>query len=359
MPIYQVGGTQPVRLVTRGDPPSLIINRDLSNSIIIGNGPEIFGDNTNEVDMIDALGSMAVTGDEDIWASTLTSAPVAVSVKSNATNWSASPAQIAAQIAVSGVFSLTKSTPLAPAIPGSMLALATYTSPAMPITQTAYEIAFAFQVPSNAVGPFAAVEMVWSDSNAGGQVCGHERWNVALGSAPSSMRYIGAGPTKGDTLTVIITSFCQSILTIPYFTIVQNSRVWQRDDWRVDVMDSVPTFTSATYDIPSLTLCSTAPTIGAGSSVNRILPLFSGQVQYSFVPGIGSGTGLRFVINNEADQTGLTAKTVWQNNDGTSAVFGQFFMPRSTCSVSIFNDGTASASPSLNLTIADTQSGYN
>lgn len=222
----------------------------------------------------------------------------------------------------------------------------------MQVNQTGYEIAFSLGTGSGTSVPFCQFEMLWTDS-ATGNVVSIEHWNVAAGTNPGSISYFGTGPTKGDTLTVTLSWFAAggAILTVKNLSIAQTARTFLRDDWRSNLgqgAGSVPGFTNGTYDLPANVVLSTAPTIGATSNTTRILPLYSGLVQAAWVPGPGS-TGCHFVVQQEADQSGLTAQTIWQNQNTNNPSNPVFTLPRSVCSITFFNANGSSNQVSLVL----------
>src|SRR6516162_7844498 len=92
----------PIRVVSEGDGVALIVNRDLTNPVIYGPDTSIANQNLNEYSIIDPLGSITVTGDQDVWVMAQTGQPT-IDVVPGSGFWSPSPAQIAAQIAALGL----------------------------------------------------------------------------------------------------------------------------------------------------------------------------------------------------------------------------------------------------------------
>ena len=92
-------GLQPNRVIMAGDGPGVLVNRDLINTVILGLSNTITGDNPNSVSVLDPLVGIPFSGDTDIWAATITNAPVTVDYILGALAWNPSPGQQAAQLA--------------------------------------------------------------------------------------------------------------------------------------------------------------------------------------------------------------------------------------------------------------------
>jgi hypothetical protein len=103
MTLYQLFDTNdPLQVVSAGDGPQLIVNRDEQFQLLISDNasiePDWFPARAGNFSVIDPLGSAAVTGDSDIFV-VPTGSPVLIDVIPTGTYWAASPVQIAAQIA--------------------------------------------------------------------------------------------------------------------------------------------------------------------------------------------------------------------------------------------------------------------
>jgi hypothetical protein len=360
MAILQLGN-QPV-VVGGGDgQPFVLYNRDLVNSILIGFGPEIGGGagaNPNQYNILDPLGNIAFDGTDVVWGSTLVANATAnIDCIESATNVGTSPVLAAEQISLAGIFQVVKESVVTMQASQPIAASTTITLGPWSVTQSGYEIAFEFQAGStSAAMPFVSVDMQWSSSVTGQRVA-RERWFPSQGSGSEQFFY-GTGPTKGDTLQIQITNQSTTGLTMGFFNLTQSSRTYARDDWRQDTQATVPGFTSGTYEQAGGILMSTAPTVGATSSTKRIMPLYSGLIGISFVPPSGiASPGARFVVNNEGaanTSSALAALTVAQTNDSVNSQIDQIYLPRAICSVTIFNDSSASGTFSWTAYIAET-----
>ncbi len=98
MTIYNVPATtSAVRIVTAGDGPCLIINRDHSTAILIGNDPGVGTVASVAVTTVDPLGTIAVNGNIDVYAVAVTGT-VVINVQADASQWSPSSNEITATL---------------------------------------------------------------------------------------------------------------------------------------------------------------------------------------------------------------------------------------------------------------------
>jgi hypothetical protein len=351
MPLFQVTPTQPVRIVEAGSNSTLIVNRDLTNSVIYGDGPEIFGNNTNVIDVIDPLGSIVVTGVEDVWAiGEPGNPPVAVSSKANATQWTASPAQIAASISLSGVSAITNPISIVNNVAntigtgGAGVSLGPFT-----LTQVGYSLYIDCATANNAAASWLVLKMQWFDPVSGQQVAEEDWW---LGAAPpiGLNVYSLTGPVKGGQLVITIVGNGNPASATTHLSLSSTGVSYQRDNIENLNFNGVATFTQASYDVNADMLLSTAPVIGAGSSATRLMPIYSGLCSINIAPPAGSGT---ITIKNSGDQSGLTATTIYQKlwsgiaaNDGINNIVA---LPRAHCSITISNAGASSGTFSCTI----------
>lgn len=378
MPIINVTANAPVKLCEADGNDVLIVNRDIVNELLIGPGPEIFGNNPNSIDIIDPLGSQVFNGKEEVWGILPPGVNgfIQVGIKPNSSYWAPSPAQVAAQINALGLMkdstgqainNTTGNLPVSMSTTGipllnfrnsftipaqNVASLATITLGPFGFNQPGYDIAFLAVSANNAANfPFFAWEMIWTDSSTG-VVVAQEFWSLGLGNVGSPILYLGNGPCEADQLTITIFNPSNFNAQFSSITLSQASRVFgQRHHWTSgqNLNFGVPGFTAANYNPTGNIIVSTAPSIGAGSSANRILPLYVGLCTYAFV-GVAGTSGQRFVINDEGNnavQTSWPAKTIYQIGDTTGVSVGNLALPRSMCSVTIFNDDTVTRKPSL------------
>lgn len=93
--------TEPQQVVYAGRGPVLLVNRDVSAQVILSDieGGDPGGQSVN---ILDPLGSLALDGETDQWAQTITGSAI-VEVCPGGRGWSPSPAQIAAQMLAAGL----------------------------------------------------------------------------------------------------------------------------------------------------------------------------------------------------------------------------------------------------------------
>lgn len=335
------------QLVYAGYGRTLLYNRDPAVTVYLG--PEGASVTDKRIHILDPLGTLVVSGKIDLWG--LTSAGTAVvQVTPGAEQPTASPAQIAAQIALSGVSLLSRPTVVAKVAATGVAASGTVTLiNAAPITQTGYEIAVTAQIPAAATVPAGDYVLTWTDS-VSGQVVSTEKWRLAASSA-AAQQYCGTGPTKGDTLTLAVTNLDPAQILTAAVTLTQNSRTYIRDDWRQLTFSAVPTFTNASYDPARNILVSTTPAVGAGAGATRIMALYAGKVTFCFIAG---GIGSFCEINTIT--TSLPGSAVYVTP--LTTVAGQIVdftadLPRENCVAVLFNAGGAPNTLQLFGTISE------
>lgn len=94
MTVFNVSTTtRAVRVVAAGDGPCLIINRDHTNAVLIGNDPDVGTAANIAITIVDPLGTIAVNGNIDVYAVALTGT-AQINVQADASSWSPSLAEI-------------------------------------------------------------------------------------------------------------------------------------------------------------------------------------------------------------------------------------------------------------------------
>lgn len=201
--------------------------------------------------------------------------------------------------------------------------------------------------------PFMTVQMTWSDS-ASGRTVAIEQWDLAGVSGAAFQQYVGTGPTKGDTLNILVTNTdtVNSMTYVMAFT--QNSRVYSRDDWRQITSHTPPGFTNAAFSAPALMLASTAASIAAGGTNIRLMSLYAGEAMLSVSNG---AQGLTITITEVADPTvglGSQGGLVYSNTVVANGnLNAQIQLPRSICAIALGNQSATTAmSPIVSVTAA-------
>lgn len=309
---------RPVRVVTAGDNPALIVNRDITNTVAYGD-QSIASGNVNTYGLIDPLGSISVDGTVDIWVIPLTGTAT-VDVVVGASNWSPSPAQIAAQLSTSGLaLNSTLSgvnttlgspaqqiTPVVLASLGSIGGAAAATIvPGTPFTALSlqdvsayqsYDInLFAFSQSPGTVNANIVAQVVfqWFDDLTSGIPVFEEDWWVWCGRAAPVAGFntlSGCGPMHGRYLTVQVftTITAATNMTLQYINIMGSGRPVPSSDWRQSGVAVNPQSNGITAQLGGGTgfdnrLGSVSNlTLGASALVFIPLGLYSGPVYYRF-----------------------------------------------------------------------------
>jgi len=358
MPVSPVG-YQPVRVITAGDGPGVLVNRDITQQAIIGPNVSIFGSNPSSASILDPLVGIPFEGDTDIYAATLVQgAAINVDYILDAKNWTPSPDMAAQQIAALGLaLETTQKSQMAPGLTiaqdifgngvplytkGQTLASnnvgvsvpssTTITLYAGSVSQIGYEISINVQAPGATGQPVLRLLATWIES-ATGQTVAQEEWTVFSATAPNFQTYYGTGATKGDTLNLTILNEDTVQSQVVKFNLTQNSCVYTRDDWRQQTKNSVPGFTLATFDNPGNVFCASAPNVAAGSTVTRLLPLYAGRVTFTAVIPAANGT-----VNITDPDSTLGTSNVYNGPAAGGAGAVQNFqadLPRSNCLLSL------------------------
>lgn len=384
---------RPVRVVMAGDGPSLIVNRDLVNSVAYGD-QGISSANINVYSLLDPLGSINVDGTSDVWVIPLTGTAT-VDVTAGSTNWSPSPAQIAAQLSTSGLalnstlagVNTTLGSPAQQISPvvltaqGSIGGAAAATIvPGTPFTAMSlvdvslyqsYDInLFAFSQSPGTVNAniVAQVVLQWFDTNTGVNDIPvfEEDWWLWCGRAAPVAGFntlSGCGPMHGRYMTVqVFTTITAAVnMTLQYINIFGSTRLVPSSDWRQNGAQVNPQSNGITAQLGGGSgfdnrLGSVSNlTLGASALVFIPLGLYAGPVYFryqcntaaplhnvTFVDmggqvsgGLGAGTATPGVLVNIAADT--------NEHEGT------FLAPRAP--VAFIIQGAAAGTSSISLDV--------
>jgi len=389
-----------------GDGRAFIANRDETNTVITGQTNGISSAD-NAHDILDPLGGFVADGSVNVYARALSGKNVIIDAIPGAMFWAPSPVQAAVQIAElglateanqttqigvagntntilgspaqDGTVSLVNTTLGAPAQDGSVIALpggifATgvplYSKPSVfasrsnlsvpaastrtigpgTVGQIGYEVGFT--VSGSASGhPFVTVTMTWVDSVTGLLVA-EEIWVLPAGSV-NGLTYYGTGPTKGDTLTVSIANNDPTTALTVSCVIATNSRLYTRDDWRQQNIDTVIGFTNPNADQLMNLLAFTQPTIAAGNNITRLLPLYAGRVfitaQSNNAPGV-------VTISALDPNFPTVTPPIYENTIGNglgNGINAGIDLPRCPCTIFLSNTGTGSSIFQATVTIEE------
>jgi hypothetical protein len=343
-----------------------IYNADINNVVTVSRNNSVSLNASNGAP-IQPLTSAVLDGSKALYAAAPAGTVPIVVIPQGGT-LSPSPAQIAAQIAISGVSLLAKSSPLGSVGAATALAgggTATLLSN-VPVTQISYEFSISTRQ-SSAVATFPLIEviMTWSDSATSQTTAIDHFYTSAFQSGGPFLVTVGTGPAKGDTLTVTMVNINATPITYT-FSAAQNSRVYARDDWRwlgwlgLAGAGQFSAVTTPTYSETEQGILIAHTIAGqlAGTTVNVLIGLYCGNVWL------------------HADETGvgpsnMTYEVITQTNFGTQPVYSSqvgggpngtspngpinqlISLPRSPCFISVTNGGAVASSTSTKIVIAE------
>jgi hypothetical protein len=322
----------------------MLVNPDIVNPIFIGNDPG------SQIISVPPLGSVTLgTTNHDTWISTNGgNYSVAAYLLPNGSNWTPSPAQVAAQINALGLATsanqntqtANQATQIAAtnATPNTTAALIATGNPAgipggapmmrytnnigfgaaqtlaggatvtlvsnVLVNQPGYEMSFSSNIPSGAgTNPFASIVLTWVDI-ASGQTIRTAPYIVNLGNGPTQAipNYIN-GPCYGNRVSVQLTNL-EPAQTMTYtWTLNQTSHVHLTDNI---IQPIYPTTAPITFSWPGGTpglgvLCMSKPSIGPSTFLSRLLAPYSGKAQMT----IDNGGGLNACWAGVVDPTGV------------------------------------------------------
>jgi len=226
-------------------------------------------------------------------------------------------------------------------------------SGAFSLNQIGYEVSV--QVEANAASAFPLGRMVltWTDSVSGNTVA-QDTWVLAGGSGVTQT-YLGTGPTKGDTVTVEFFNDDPTNAMLIAMSMVQNSRVYVRDDWRNLTTVTVPGAIKTNYSLGAGILGNPITTTNAGLTAARYLGLYAGLVAITF-----SGTqAYQLQIQHSNGELSLLVPTiVFEINvpaAGGGLVQATASLPRGFCQIVWTNNGAAVGSFTGTVTVAEQQ----
>jgi hypothetical protein len=213
------------------------------------------------------------------------------------------------------------------------------------VSKIGYEIFLRFYAPGTNQS-IITVQMQWSDS-VSGQVVTTEEWDFYAGSGLITNAHIirGAGPTKGDRLTVQVNQNASTVTASFTIIIAQNSRIYARDDWRTQSIGPVTGITGTNgFDAQNNIVASMdSLAVAAGGNVIALLPLFCGRVVISCTT-TSAGADYTFFIRCDTGSFGSLAddQVVRGKTDanGNLVIVGAA-LPRAQCTVQQVNNNAA------------------
>src|SRR6266496_3970870 len=404
---------RPVQLVAKGDGPTLLINRDIVNSVLYG-PREITAQNYNAYSVIDALGSITVDGDSDIYAIPLAGSPT-VDVVQGAANWTPSPALVAAQINTLGLakdatlattnantsttasntattasnVNTVNSTLGTPAQrldvqgltvggnPGGVpllrdtINLANSTALALPanaattllsntvIATPSFEGVFSFWMPATTgTIPFAVITMTWQDSFTGLQV-GRKAYVVPFGNgSTNAVTVYISGPVRGNQLTLTVSNRdpAQAGSMTYAFNLTSHLYLFDKLLQPLYPATSPNGFAQGGGNPSKGLLFASSPAVGAGAgtTVTRMTAASNAKCKFSLDLG-GAPNGLNITISTPSSTPlydEVAAGEVLYRINGTAGAGTtiELQMPNGPLNINMINQGAAGVNPNVTLT---------
>lgn len=219
--------------------------------------------------------------------------------------------------------------------------------------RTAYEIGVSIG-PCNVAEtePYYILNLTWTDSTSG-LVTSSQNWY--LGGPPNGSaanQYIGVGPARGDTLTVTAKWNGTNTSGTIRIIVTNTSRIYVRDDFRsVGTFNGLAGVTSATFDLDGGVVLATNPSIAAGATITRSMPLYCGTIRISAIAQSSTGS-LSILTLGQSDAKSLALSNIlFQSIASAGNLNIQWSLPRGICLLQITNTGAASQGISAVITV--------
>jgi hypothetical protein len=350
MPVVRVG-QQPQLVYNKAWGPGCITNTDETNPVYVSINPVPDGSS----DQIPPLGALAVDGSQSYYASTFASYYVALQSMPGTTSWAPSPAQIAAQILLSGISLVNNADNVVEQL-GSGGSGVSYlngnsnTYGPFPITGLSWELAilsYTAATGANA-GPFVVNIQFWDPT--GMLLVGHRTMTFWPGETSGQNTIIASGPTRGAIAYIVVNSYGGVPSDPQYISLIfsQSSRTLKADSVQASVFTNCASgVTLPGCNPPAGIIASAGPALAAGNSAERQLPLWLGQVNIGVQTTSGtSDASLNITVN--ADESGIPQDNYWNGKtDANGNLAALIALPSSQCTFTLTNHNAGSQTLSL------------
>jgi hypothetical protein len=312
------GSNQPARVITAGDGPGVLVNRDITNQCYIA-PIQAFDPGDVTASILDPLVGIPFDGDSDEYATVAAGISITVDYIQNGENWTPSPEQAAQQIASLGLATHAEqvvqetsiptniSTTGVPLLAAPLVQSASGTPVNIPAVASNQVITFtpggtvipvggnisyeaSLRANSNAAStvPFLIWTFAWYADAAATILLYQEKWIVANNSVSGGTSVNATGPCRGAFLKVTVTNLdATNAQTLNGMHIVLSSRPspTQQPDWRTnDPTLSIPNYVAPNAnDVTDGVLGYFTGTLAAGLQTNLICGLFNGLVQINYL----------------------------------------------------------------------------
>ena len=197
--------------------------------------------------------------------------------------------------------------------------------------------------------PIVSVELQWYDSTFG-QLLDTETYYFYSGNVNGHFIH-GRGPSKGDSVVVLVTNHSGAGAVTFTYTLLQTSRVFTREFWKTIIKAGVaPAYlglTAINHNIAGNVVGLTSSSVGAGATLAFVMPLYTGTARL-FGQGAAAAGQSTWIILPSTDPVGGSVNS-FQGVNGQSgfAPFGasslyvaDIAMPRSQCQLQLINNLT-------------------
>jgi hypothetical protein len=195
-------------------------------------------------------------------------------------------------------------------------------------------------------GQITRVDMYWFDSLGDYIPVEHIRWDCPASntlSGPSAPGFTtwGRGPHTGNWMAVTFTNKTNTSSMEGYFSLSGTTRNWTSHDWRSDGGISSQSASAATPYTNEL--CIASPAVGANSSAQRQIFLYSGEA-FLHIDSPATGTFAYEILDDDNNVL------VNQHPGEGNSVDEYIKLPRKICYLDIINTGGAAGTPNVALT---------
>jgi hypothetical protein len=234
---------------------------------------------------------------------------------------------------------------------GSIAVSGTFTSAVTAIPQIGYEVFVELNASVLETGSaISTVTMTWTDPSTG-LVIDVDQFFIAPGVTPGQCLVVGSGPTKAGNVQVKIANGGALGAMTYQFQMLQNSRVYSREDWHSLSATGNPLIAATNSSVASGLIASSSISIVNGTTVNRLLPLYAGEVQFCIIPPAQTGQVGIQTLDQNAPVANLIA--LEQLVASTPLNFTHA-LSRAQCQLNIKNTGAATGTFQVLATIVET-----
>jgi hypothetical protein len=220
------------------------------------------------------------------------------------------------------------------------------------LTGIGYELRLTTGTLAAGTNPFGKLTLIWTESISG-LVVAQENWYFGQGQAASKTVLRGTGPTKGDTLQIIITNL-DTVSVYYTYVIVQNSRVYSRDNiYQIGNASYLPTpaFNAPdSIEMEALIVATRSHSLATGVADQVLLPLYSGKAHLSGTTGSNGSDGEFQLSYSAADPSASTGIIIDAYTNSQGHLDTDITIPRASCLLIMTNHNASTKTLKYTLT---------